>query len=159
MNRKKVFDPRDFYRKLENHFKKNPIFEDNPSSITPIIGFLYGFFKGHFRIENAYLFEKKENRYYNLYSLFPQKNDFVAQSYDAAEIIRGIDSKKESLNVFRNFSPESSLNDSIDLYFMVFGTDQRYMIGLKTDTAEQKQDQLYYLLSSFKYLLNQHLKF
>lgn len=158
MNKKKVFDPRVFYRKLENHFKKNPLIEDNPSSIIPTIGFLYTILRGYFRVKNIYLYEKKDTQYINIYRLLSQKNDFAGQSYDVAEIMREI-SNKESLNIFKNVTLKEASESSIDLFFMLFGTEQRYMIVLKAGISDSNSDQLYYLLSSFKYLLNQHLKF
>ncbi len=154
--RKKELDPRQFYRKLDQLFMKKPVSGENPNTLIPTMRFIYDNLKPYFPIINIYLYEKREQRYIHIAKLLKRKKDFYFPAIES-ELIDKFKLTLDKVHYAKDL--EMSSESNYDLVFIKFGNEIHYLMMLKFESNLANFEQLNYLLSSFKYFLNQHLRF
>jgi len=159
MAKRRRFDPKRFFRKVEEWVNEQPLKEEDLSTFKPLMEKLFSILNPFFDIRNLYLYRKEEANFILKHRLVKESMDNIRDSFPEADINR-IDNK---LRVSKNRKALKTLsvvnNRQLSLIFVVFGSDNQLLFLVKANNQTYYFDQLYYLLSSFNYFLNQHVKF
>ncbi len=148
---KKIFDPKKFYREVEHFFNSNPLKIQDPTTFIAAATFIFKKLQQSFNLKNIYVFQKKENKYVNYFKLKKEKEDIVNSTYDFETIIK-LEEKTYKNKVKKEIAAQEN-----NLIFLILGKEKEFIFVIKTGKLGKYFDQLYYVLSSFKYFINQHL--